>query len=69
MLRAVSTMEPVRLPGEQVSVWLACGDHSVGCGWMAGLEGRGYSGECGGVEKRKDGGGLGLSAAGCCVGI
>lgn len=62
-------MDPVCLSWQQAWSWLSCGDHFVGYVLMAGFEGRGHSGECGGVEKRKNGGDLCLSAVGCFVGI
>lgn len=54
---------------KQEWVWLSCADQLVRYVLMAGFEGRGYSGECRGEEKRKNGGGWGLSAVGCFLGI
>lgn len=52
MLTAVGRMDPVCLSWKQVWIWLSCGEQFVGYVLMAGFEGRGYTEECGGVEKR-----------------
>lgn len=53
MLAAVGRMDPVCFSWKQVWIWLSCGEQFVGYVLMADFEGRGYSGQCGGVEKRR----------------